>query len=248
MPETLIILPTFNEALNLPGLLRQLRESVPDAAILVVDDNSPDGTGELAEGLRTTYPELHVLRRAGRAGLGAAYRAAYDWALERGYRTLVQMDADGSHRPADLPAMLAAATTLDVVVGSRWVPGGGVVNWPLGRMLLSRAGSRYARVMLSLPFRDITGGFRVFSADALRAIDTASVDSRGYCFQIEMLMRANDAGLSIVEVPITFVERVYGESKMSGGIVGEALAAVTVWGWRRRVSAPARRVPVEAAR
>lgn len=248
MPTTLIILPTYNEAQNLPGMLRRLREAVPEAAILVVDDNSPDGTGDLAEGLRATYRDLHVLHRAGREGLGAAYRAAYDWALHNGFHTLVQMDADGSHRPEDLPRMLAASAHHDVVVGSRWVPGGGVVNWPLGRMLLSRAGSTYARILLSLPFRDITGGFRVFSAQAIREIDTAAVDSRGYCFQIEMLMRAHDAGLSIAEVPITFVERVFGESKMSGNIVGEALLAVTGWGWARRVSAPQRPVSVGAAR
>ena len=248
MPETLIILPTYNESQNLPRLLAQLAQSVPGAAVLVVDDNSPDGTGDLAEALRSSYRDLHVLHRAGREGLGAAYRAAYGWAIERGYDTLVQMDADGSHRAADLPAMLGAATGHDVVVGSRWVAGGGVVNWPLKRMLLSRAGSTYARLALRLPFRDITGGFRVFSAAALREIDTASVDSRGYCFQIEMLMRANDAGLSIVEVPITFVERVYGESKMSGNIVSEALLAVTAWGWSRRVTPAAHPGSVEAPR
>lgn len=247
MPEILIILPTYNESLNLPTLLRRLRDAVPDAAILVVDDNSPDGTGELADRLRADYRDLHVLHRPGRAGLGAAYRAAYDWALERGFSTLVQMDADGSHRPTDLPRMLMTADRYDVVVGSRWVAGGGVVNWPLRRMILSRAGSLYARIMLGLPFRDITGGFRVFSAHALRTIDTASVDSRGYCFQIEMLMRSHDAGLSIAEVPITFVEREFGESKMSGNIVSEALLAVTSWAWRRRTS-PARQIPAEVAR
>jgi dolichol-phosphate mannosyltransferase len=235
MSGTLIILPTYNEAQNLPRLVGQLRASVPDAAILIVDDGSPDGTGAIADSLTAAYRDLHVLHRAGREGLGAAYRAAYAWALQRDYDTMVQMDADGSHQPTDLPALLAAAPDHDVVVGSRWVRGGGVVDWPLKRMLLSRAGSSYARVMLGLPFADITGGFRVFSAKALREIDLASVDSRGYCFQIEMLMRANDRGLSIREVPITFIEREFGESKMSGSIVREALSAVTTWGWQRRI-------------
>lgn len=247
MSETLIILPTYNEAQSLPRLIRQLRESVPDAAILVVDDGSPDGTGDLAEGLTASYRDLYVLHRAGREGLGAAYRAAYAWALDRGFATLVQMDADGSHQPTDLPRLLAAARDHDVVVGSRWVRGGEAVHWPAKRMLLSRAGSTYSHVMLRLPFKDITGGFRVFSAHALRAIDAASVDSRGYCFQIEMLMRANDAGLSIIEVPITFVDREFGESKMSGGIVREALFAVTAWGVQRRLGGQ-RPVPVEVAR
>jgi len=248
MPGTIIILPTYNEAQSLPRMLRQLHAAVPDAAILVVDDNSPDGTGTLADELRASYRHLHVLHRTGREGLGAAYRAAYVWALDRGYDTLVQMDADGSHQPTDLPRLLVAALHADVVVGSRWVRGGGAVQWPVKRMLLSRAGSSYAHLMLGLPFKDITGGFRVFSARALRAIDPASVDSRGYCFQIEMLMRANDAGLSVTEVPITFVDRQFGESKMSGGIVREALLAVTAWGWQRRTGGHTRQVPVEAAR
>lgn len=247
MPETLIILPTYNEAQNLPRVVRQLRAAVPDAAILVVDDDSPDGTGTIADDLARAHRDLHVLHRPGRNGLGAAYRAAYDWALDRGFDTLVQMDADGSHQPADLPRLLAAALNSDVVVGSRWVRGGGAVQWPFRRMLLSRAGSSYAHVMLGLPFKDITGGFRVFSARALRDIDAASVDSRGYCFQIEMLMRANDAGLSITEVPITFVDRQFGESKMSRSIVREALAAVTAWGWQRRTGGRSRAVPVGAA-
>jgi dolichol-phosphate mannosyltransferase len=247
MSETLIILPTYNEAQSLPRLLRQLRAAVPDAAILVVDDASPDGTGAIADDLRHSYRDLYVLHRTGRNGLGAAYRAAYDWALDRGYETLVQMDADGSHQATDLPRLLAAAAHHDVVVGSRWVRGGGAVHWPMKRMLLSRAGSTYAHAMLGLPFKDITGGFRVFSARALRAIDASSVDSRGYCFQIEMLMRANDAGLSIAEVPITFVDREFGESKMSGGIVREALLAVTAWGWQRRLGGHSRPVPAGVA-
>ncbi|MEP6480558.1 MAG: polyprenol monophosphomannose synthase [Rhodoglobus sp.] len=233
MSGTLIVLPTYNEALSLAKLVPQLRAAVPDAAILVVDDDSPDGTGAVADGLHEADGNVHVLHRTGRGGLGAAYRAGYGWALDRGFETLVQMDADGSHRAVDLPGLLAAAESHDLVVGSRWVRGGAAVQWPLKRMLLSRAGSTYAHVLLGLPFKDITGGYRVFSARALRAIDATNVDSRGYCFQIEMLMRANDAGLSIVEVPITFVDREFGESKMSGGIVREALQAVTRWGWQR---------------
>lgn len=248
MTGTLIILPTYNEAQSLPRLLGQLRSAVPDAAILVVDDASPDGTGMIADDLRSRYSDLHVLHRAGRDGLGAAYRAGYSWALDRGFDTLVQMDADGSHQPVDLPRLLAAAHDADVVIGSRWVRGGGAVHWPAKRMLLSRAGSTYAHLMLGLPFKDITGGFRVFSAHALLAIDAASVDSRGYCFQIEMLMRANDAGLQIAEVPITFVDREFGESKMSGGIVREALVAVTTWGMQRRLGGASRPVPAEVAR
>ena len=236
MSGTLIILPTYNEAQSLPRLVRQLHAAVPDAAILVAND------------LRVSIPDLHVLHRAGREGLGAAYRAAYSWALDRGFDTLVQMDADGSHQPTDLPRLLEAARHADVVIGSRWVHGGEAVHWPAKRMILSRAGSTYAHIMLSLPFKDITGGYRVFSARALREIDAMSVDSKGYCFQIEMLMRANDASLVIAEVPITFVDREFGESKMSGGIVREALTAVTLWGLQRRLGGFSRRVPEGASR
>ena len=232
----LVIIPTYNELENLPLITTAVRSTVPEAHILITDDNSPDGTGKLADELAEADPQLHVLHRAGKQGLGAAYLAAFAWGLERGYEILVEMDADGSHRAVDLPRLLQAAKTADLVLGSRWVPGGKVVNWPKRRELLSRGGNTYTRLMLSIPVKDATGGFRVFRASTLRTLDLSTVESAGYCFQVDLARRSIDQGLVVVEVPITFVERVLGTSKMSGAIVREALWRVTVWGVTARTA------------
>ena len=228
--RTLVVIPTYNERDNLAEITARVLRSTTGVDVLVVDDNSPDGTGALASALASGHDRINVLHRAGKEGIGAAYRAGFDWGLERGYERLVEMDADGSHQPEQLELLLTALDDADVVLGSRWVRGGSVVNWPFRRMMLSQAGSLYARVALGLPIRDITGGFRAFTADALREIGYQDVLSQGYCFQIDMLWKAYTAGLRISEVPITFVERVHGESKMSSGIVNEAIVRVTLWG------------------
>lgn len=228
------IIPTYNERESLPLTLGRLRAAVPSSDVLVVDDNSPDGTGVLADEIAGTDESVHVLHREGKEGLGAAYKAGFRWALERGYDVLVEMDADGSHQPEQLPAMLDAVSAAHLVIGSRWVPGGSVVNWPFHRKLLSRAGSFYSRMMLGLGVRDITAGYRAFRRETLERIDLDSVDSVGYGFQVDMTFRVAQEGLKIVEVPITFVEREYGDSKMSGNIVLEAIANVTRWGMAAR--------------
>ena len=228
--RTLVVIPTYNERKNIAEITARVLRSAPRVDVLVVDDNSPDGTGALASALASGHDRINVLHRTGKEGLGAAYRAGFAWGLERGYERLVEMDADGSHQPEQLERLLTALDGADVVLGSRWVRGGSVVNWPLKRSMLSQAGSLYARVALGLPIRDITGGFRAFTASALREIGYQEVLSQGYCFQIDMLWKAYTVGLRISEVPITFVERVHGESKMSSGIVREAILRVTVWG------------------
>lgn len=230
VPTTLVLVPTYNEAENIASIVDRLRTSVPEAHILVVDDASPDGTGALADGIAAHDSNVQVLHRTKKTGLGAAYLEGFDWGLDRGYTRLVQLDADGSHLPEQLASLLAAADTADVVMGSRWVPGGAIQNWPWHRRALSRGGSLYSRLLLRLPQRDATGGYRVYSAGALERMDLSSVDSLGYCFQIEMLLHAVRADLRVVEVPITFVERVRGASKMSPRIAVEAMARVTVWG------------------
>ncbi|MGA0567901.1 polyprenol monophosphomannose synthase [Rathayibacter sp. KR2-224] len=224
-----VIIPTYNEAQNIAWIVGRVRNSVPQASVLIVDDSSPDGTGEIADGLAADDASVHVLHRAGKEGLGAAYRAGMRWALEHGHDVIVEMDADGSHRPEELQRLLDGLTKADVVVGSRWVPGGGVSGWPLWRKALSRGGSAYARFALGVPVRDMTGGYRAFTGDALARIDLDAVLSQGYCFQIDMLWHAQVAGLRIREVPITFPERERGSSKMSGGIVVEAMLRVTGW-------------------
>ncbi len=240
--RVLVIVPTYNEALSLPGVLERLRTAVPAADVLVVDDGSPDGTGGLADGLAAQDAQIHVLHRPGKAGLGAAYIAGFRWGLGRGYDVLVEMDADGSHRPEDLPRLLAAlngvggAAGADLVLGSRWVPGGEVVNWPTSRRWISRGGTLYAKLALGIPIRDATGGFRAFRADTLRCLDIDEVVSQGYCFQIDLAWRAVQRGFTVVEVPITFVERELGASKMSRAIVGEALWRVTAWGVEHRMA------------
>lgn len=231
--RTVVILPTYNEAATLPGMISRLRDAVPSADLLIVDDSSPDGTGALADAVCSADPAVHVLHRTLKQGLGPAYLAGFSWALRHGYDIVVQSDADGSHRPEDLPALLAAAGDADLVIGSRWVPGGAAPGWSWQRLLLSRAGSAYAGAMLGLRQRDITGGYRVFRADALSRVVRSGISSRGYCFQIEMLDRAASGGARVVEVPITFDVRGGGESKMSGRIVLEAVRQVTLWGLTR---------------
>jgi dolichol-phosphate mannosyltransferase len=228
--SVLVVVPTYNEIDNLTEITRRVLAATDEVDILVVDDNSPDGTGRLADELAAASNRISVLHRPGKSGIGNAYRAGFGWGLRAGYDVLVEMDGDGSHRPEQLPALLAGAQSADVVLGSRWVAGGGAPNWALRRQLLSRAGSFYARVALALPYRDITGGYRVFRASALKALGYQSVEAQGYCFQIEMLWRAREARLRIVEVPIDFAERLSGSSKMSMGIVIEAVSRVTVWG------------------
>lgn len=231
MAQTLVVIPTYNERESIAAIVARVRSATPEVDVLVVDDNSPDGTGEIADGVAASDAAVFVLHRAAKNGLGMAYGEAFRWALARGYGRVVEMDADGSHAPEQLPSLLSAADAgADVVLGSRWVPGGGVENWPKYRELLSRGGSAYSRVLLGLPQRDVTGGYRVFSAHALGSIRLEDVHSQGYGFQVDMLFHAQRAGLAIVEVPITFVERELGESKMTGGIVAEAMLRVTLWG------------------
>ncbi|MBG6237446.1 dolichol-phosphate mannosyltransferase [Mycetocola sp. CAN_C7] len=228
---TLVVIPTFNERESVTAVVSRVRSAAPDVDILIVDDNSPDGTGAIADALAASDPALHVLHRTGKAGLGSAYNAAFRWGLDRGYTRLVEMDADGSHQPEQLPSLLAAADSgADVVLGSRWVHGGSVENWPTYRKLLSRGGSAYSRLALGLPQRDVTGGYRVLTAHALESIRLDDVHSQGYGFQVDLLFHAHRAGLRIVEVPITFIERELGTSKMTGGIVAEAMLRVTLWG------------------
>jgi dolichol-phosphate mannosyltransferase len=233
----LVVIPTFNERDNLERIVARTRTAVPDADILVADDNSPDGTGELADKLSADDPHVNVLHRPGKEGLGAAYLAGFEWALDRGYGVLVEMDADGSHRPEDLPRMLAALVEADLVLGSRYVPGGTVVNWPWHRLLLSRGGNTYARIVLGVPLRDITGGYRAFRRETLLGLGLDGVQSQGYCFQVDLAWRAVRGGFRVVEVPITFVERELGTSKMSGNVVREALWRVTEWGLASRADA-----------
>src|SRR5271167_401720 len=220
--RVIIVMPTYNERQNLEIITGRVRESVPDADLLVVDDNSPDGTGDLADKLAETDRHVQVMHRTEKAGLGRAYVAGFSWALQHGYDVIVEMDADGSHRPEDLPSLLTAAEHADAVIGSRYVPGGTVVNWPKSREVLSRGANIYNRIMLGVRIKDATGGFRVYRAATLRAIDLNGIESAGYCFQIDMTLRVLQAGLQITEVPITFVERELGASKMSNAVIVEA--------------------------
>lgn len=233
--RVLIVMPTYNERQNLEIMAGRIRESTPEADLLVVDDNSPDGTGDLADKLAEADQHVHVMHRTGKAGLGKAYIAGFTWGLEHGYDVIVEMDADGSHRPEDLPRLLAAvAAGADGVIGSRWVPGGKVVNWPRKREVLSRGANIYTRLMLGFGIKDATGGYRAYRAATLRKIDLANVESTGYSFQIDITIRVVQAGLRIVEVPITFVEREHGASKMDGSIINEAFFRVLQWGIQTR--------------
>ncbi|HLS15752.1 MAG TPA: polyprenol monophosphomannose synthase [Beutenbergiaceae bacterium] len=231
----LVIIPTYNERATLPATLHAVRTHVPAAHVLVVDDASPDGTGQWAQARARHDEAVSVLHRRGKEGLGRAYLAGFEWGLRQGYDFLVEMDADGSHRGADLPELLrAAGDGDDLVIGSRWVPGGAVLNWPRRRQWLSRGANRYARVALGLPVADATAGFRVYPASTLRGLDLAAITSQGYCFQIDLTWRVHRGGGRIREVPITFIERTQGHSKMDRAIVLEALINVTAWGARER--------------
>ncbi|MEU0449845.1 polyprenol monophosphomannose synthase [Streptomyces tendae] len=231
----LVIIPTYNEAENIKAIVTRVREAVPEAHVLVADDNSPDGTGKLADELAAADDHVQVMHRKGKEGLGAAYLAGFRWGLEHGYGVLIEMDADGSHQPEELPRLLTALKGADLVLGSRWVPGGRVVNWPKSREIISRGGSMYSRIALDLPLRDITGGYRAFRRETLEGLGLEEVASQGYCFQVDLARRAIKAGYHVVEVPITFVERELGDSKMSRDILVEALWRVTTWGVGERV-------------
>ena len=234
--DVLVVIPTYNEVATLPEAVRQVRAMSPSYHVLVVDDGSPDGTGDVADRLAADDVAVHVLHRTSKRGIGAAYLAGFRWGIGRGYDILVEMDADGSHRAEYLPALVGALGAADVAIGSRWIPGGRVQNWPLSRRLLSQGGNAYARVMLGVPVHDATAGYRAYRRSALEQIDLLSVQSQGYCFQVDLTRRASQAGLRIVEIPITFVEREVGESKMSRAIVAEALWRVTAWGVRDRAA------------
>jgi dolichol-phosphate mannosyltransferase len=232
--HTLVVLPTYNEAENVALIVERIRLSAPGVDILIIDDDSPDGTGVIADSLALRYRAVHVVHRERKSGLGAAYLHGFAWAAGQGYQAVVECDADGSHHPEELDRLLTALLTSDVAIGSRWVSGGAVEDWPVTRQLLSRAGSAYARTVLGLAQRDVTGGYRAYRVTALDRIGLDSIESEGYCFQIEMLWRANQAGLAISEVPITFTERRFGESKMRGLIVWEAVWRVALWALRSR--------------
>jgi len=231
----LVVVPTYNEAATVRKVVERLRSAVPAATVLIVDDASPDGTGEIAEGLAELDPHVHVLHRAHKDGLGRAYVSGFRWGLERAFDTLVEMDADGSHQPEELPHLLAVLPDADLVLGSRYVRGGQVLDWPWHRQLLSRGGNLYTRMALGVPLHDVTGGYRAYRATALRQLSLDTVASAGYCFQVDLAWRAVRAGLRVAEVPITFVERTEGTSKMSGAIVREALWQVTRWAIAYRI-------------
>ena len=232
--KVLVVIPTYNELENLPIIVAGVRAAAPEVNILIADDNSPDGTGEVADGLAAQDNAVQVLHRANKSGLGAAYLEAFQWAKTNEFDVVVEMDADGSHSPADLVKILAALTNSDVALGSRWVKGGQVVNWPRSREILSRGGNLYTRLWLGIPLKDATGGFRAYRMTAIAKIDVSKVESQGYCFQVDMAWRAVRSGLRVIEVPITFVEREIGESKMNQAIVKEALWRVTQWGLAKR--------------
>jgi dolichol-phosphate mannosyltransferase len=234
LDPVLVVIPTYNERENLEPIVKRLHAALPTAHALVVDDGSPDGTGEVADKLSASDERVHVLHRTEKAGLGAAYVAGFQWGIERNYAVLVEMDADGSHSPEDLPRMLDALTDADLVIGSRYVAGGKVVNWPKHRWFFSWGANFYSRMALGAKIKDITAGYRAYRREVLEKLKLTTVASRGYCFQIDLAWRTVEAGFTVVEVPITFTERATGESKMSGEVVREALIRVTKWGLRRR--------------
>jgi dolichol-phosphate mannosyltransferase len=229
-----MVVPTYNESENIAWIIERFRTSVPDADLLVVDDGSPDGTGKIADEIAEADPHVTVLHRTTKEGLGAAYLHGFRVALERGYDVIGEMDADGSHQPEQVPALVAALQDADLVIGSRYVPGGSVVNWPWHRELLSRGGNFYTRMLIGMKVKDATAGFRLFRRTTLEAIDLSTVQSLGYVFQADLAFRTNRAGLRIVEVPIEFVERVRGNSKMTGNVASESLRRITRWGLQER--------------
>ena len=234
--RVVVVIPTYNEADNLAWIVARLRAAQPDVDVLVVDDGSPDGTGAIADELAAGDPAVSVVHRTAKAGLGAAYLHGFRVALDAGYDVIGEMDADGSHQPEQLDRLLAALRGADLAIGSRWVPGGSVVNWPLRRELLSRGGNLYVRLLLGVSVRDATAGYRLFRRATLEKIDLGSVESTGYVFQTDMVTRALGAGLTVREVPIEFVERERGDSKMSGAVAAESLRRITAWGLRERAA------------
>ncbi|HEX6247570.1 MAG TPA: polyprenol monophosphomannose synthase [Nocardioidaceae bacterium] len=232
--RVVMVVPTYNEAENIAWIVSRVRSALPEADVLVVDDGSPDGTGRIADELAAEDPQVSVVHRSAKEGLGAAYLHGFRVALERGYDVIGEMDADGSHQPEQLPRLLAVLEDADLVLGSRWVPGGSVVNWPWTRKALSRGGNLYTRLLLGIPVQDATGGFRLFRRTTLEKIDLPSVRSVGYCFQADLAWRTIEAGLRVREVPIDFIERIRGESKMSPDVAVESLRRITVWGLRER--------------
>jgi len=235
--RVLVVIPTYNEAENVRIIVGRVRAAAPAVDILIADDASPDGTGAIADELAAADPQVHVLHRTGKQGLGAAYIAGFGWARERGYDAVVEMDADGSHAPEELPRLLDALGDADAVLGSRYVRGGRVVNWPVHRQVLSRGGNFYTRLALGMPVKDATGGYRAYRLPVLDKLEVDTVMSQGYCFQVDLAWRAHRSGCRLVEVPITFAERERGASKMSSSIVREALWRVTVWGAQARLAA-----------
>ena len=232
--RAVMVVPTYNEAENLEWIIGRLRHAQPGVDVLVVDDGSPDGTGAIADRLAAGDGQVHVLHRTEKAGLGAAYLHGFGWALDEGYDVIGEMDADGSHQPEELERLFAALAQADLVIGSRWISGGSVVNWPLSREALSRGGNLYVRMLLGIKVRDATAGYRLFRRSTLEKIDLATVQSTGYVFQTELVTRTLKAGLTVVEVPIEFVERVRGASKMSGAVAAESMKRVTRWGLQER--------------
>ncbi|MFF5225714.1 polyprenol monophosphomannose synthase [Dactylosporangium sp. NPDC000521] len=235
--RVLVIIPTYNEADNIRPIVERVRAATPGVDVLIADDNSPDGTGRIADELAGADPGVHVLHRPGKQGLGAAYLAGFAWGTDHGYDAVVEMDADGSHAPEELPRLLDALRDADVVLGSRYVKGGKTVGWPWHRHLISRSGNLYVRTALGMPLRDATGGYRAYRVPVLDKIDIGSIASQGYCFQVDLAWRAYRNGFRVQEVPITFAERQRGHSKMSSNIVREALWLVTVWGASHRWAA-----------
>ncbi|MDY7089987.1 MAG: polyprenol monophosphomannose synthase [Actinomycetota bacterium] len=245
--RVLVVIPTYNEADNIRLITERVRRAVPAVDILVADDNSPDGTGRIADELSEADDHVFVLHRAGKEGLGAAYKAGFAWAKNKGYDAVVEMDADGSHAPEELPKLLDALGDTDAVLGTRYIPGGSVHNWPVHRLLLSRGGNIYIRMALRMPFKDATGGYRAYRMAVLDDINFETVASTGYSFQVELAWRAYRAGFRIAEVPITFTEREHGVSKMSGNIFKEQLLRVTLWGVQARRDAVRKRFGKRAA-
>jgi len=232
--RVIVVIPTYNEVANVESIVARLRAAVPEAHALVVDDSSPGGTGELADRLAVGDDRVRVLHRAQKAGLGAAYIAGFRQVLAEGFDAVVEMDADGSHAPEELPRLLAALRGADLVIGSRWVPGGEIRNWPWLRQVISRGGNLYARLLLRFPVRDATGGYRAYRRVVLETLKLDEVASQGYCFQIDLAWKSWREGFRVVEVPITFTEREHGQSKMSRAIVTEALWRVAQWGLTHR--------------
>ena len=231
-----MVIPTYDESENIEWIVKRLRAAQPDVDVMIVDDNSPDGTGAIADRLASEDPAISVVHRTEKAGLGAAYLNGFDVALDAGYDVIGEMDADGSHQPEQLERLIEALRTADLVIGSRYVPGGSVVNWPLRRLVLSRGGNLYVRLLLGIKVKDATAGYRLFRRTTLEAIDLASVRSTGYVFQTDLAYRTVTRGLRLTEVPIEFIERERGDSKMSGQVASESLRLITRWGLSERIA------------